>query len=113
MILQNDTVVLLKPLQIKQINSIIIDRDFLKKELSLTIKKSSYQDSLLTVKDLQIENYELVIQNYDQSLQNMQLVVNDQEQVIKEKNKKILKKSLLYGGSGIVLGVLIGFLVKK
>lgn len=111
-VLEGDTVVLLQPIQIKKINGIIVDRDFLKSELDITQQILSYKDSLCIVRDLQIEKYGLVIKDYEESLSNMQSIVTEQEKILKEQNKKILKKSLLYGGGGIVVGVIVGLIVK-
>lgn len=111
-VLEGDTVVLLQPIQIKKINGIIVDRDFLKSELDITQQILSYKDSLCIVRDLQIEKYGSVIKDYEESLNNMQSIVTEQEKILKEQNKKILKKSLLYGGGGIVVGVIVGLIVK-
>lgn len=111
-ILESDTVVLLSPVQIKKINSIIVDRDFLEKELQVAQQILLCKDSLCMVKDLQIKNYESVVENYNKSLENMQSITTEQEKIIQEQNKKIFRNSLLYGGSGIVVGLIIGLIVK-
>lgn len=99
-------------MQVKVINGIIVDRDFLRQELSLTNRKVFLKDSLLFLKDAQIETYKLSIGDYKESLVNYEKIVKDQTESIKEYRKRALKKSLYLCGGGVLVGVIIGLLVK-
>ena len=103
-IVEGDTVILLEPFQIKKINKIIVDRDFLKKENRLLNESIIYRDSLLFLKDLQIGNC-------NESLEKINLLVSNQEDIIKEKNKQIVKKSVIFGSSCLVVGILVGLII--
>lgn len=110
---EKDTVVLFTPFQVRQINSIIVDRDALREEITLLNDLSITQNKLILSKDSQIEKYQEIISSYEASTQNFEAIINEQEKAFKDYSKKSLRNSFLIGGSCIVVGIIVGILIVK
>ena len=110
---EKDTVVLFTPLQVRQINSIIVDRDILKEEVLLLDSLSITQNMLILNKDSQIEKYQGIIASYEASTQNLESIIDEKNRELKEYSRRFLKNGFLIGGSCIIVGLIVGTLVTK
>lgn len=112
-VIERDTLVVLKPYQIKQINSIIVDRDFLRQEVSLLNDLTNTQNRIILNKDSQIQKYQETIASYETSVSNLESSVNLQEQQLRNYSRKALGRGFLIGGGCIIVGVVVGFLIAR
>ena len=112
-VIEGDTLVALKLYQIKQINSIIVDRDFLRQEVSLLNDLTNTQNRIILNKDSQIQKYQETIASYETSVSNLESSVNLQEQQLRNYSRKVLGRGFLIGGGCIIVGVVVGFLIAR
>lgn len=110
---EKDTVVLFTPFQVRQINSIVIERDILKEEISLLDSLSITQNMLILNKDSQIEKYQSIITSYEASTQNLEAIIDERNRELKEYSRRSLRNSLLIGGGSLIVGLVVGFLIVK
>lgn len=87
-VIDKDTLVAITPKDLRTINGIIVDFEHTKELLSV-------KDTLLKLDSLHISNLE----------ENLRLIE-------KREKIKVRKKSLFYGISGTILGLVIGLLIK-
>ena len=92
---KNDTLIMITPNNLKTINSIIVDRDFLEKELNLSNQIKFQKDSIiklktkeLTIKDSIIDSFNNIVFLKDEQIENIR-VENKKE---KRKSREIHKK---------------------
>lgn len=110
---ERDTVVLFTPFQVRQINSIIVDRDILREEITLLNDLSITQNKLILSKDSQIEKYQSIITSYEASTQNLEAIIDERNRELKEHSRRSLRNGLLIGGGSLIIGLVVGFLIVK
>ena len=106
---KNDTLIMITPNNLKTINSIIVDRDFLEKELNLSNQIKFQKDSIIKLKTKELTIKDSIIDSFN----NIVFLKDEQIENIRVENKKEKRKKISVGiGSG-VLGLLLGLLIVR
>ena len=106
---KNDTLIMITPNNLKTINSIIVDRDFLEKELNLSNQIKFQKDSIIKLKTKELTIKDSIIDSFN----NIVFLKDEQIENIRVENKKEKRKKISVGiGSGD-LGLLLGLLIVR
>lgn len=103
---------MITPNQLGLINKIIVDRDFLKEELSLTKSIILDKDQIISNQYQQLSNYSIITSNYEQRIANFNKLQILQSEILAEERKRLNRRTWVYGGCAIGIGLIIGLLAK-
>lgn len=110
-IIGNETLVIITPVQLGLTNGIIVERNFLRQELDLTKSILIDKDCLLDNQKLQLENYSSVVKNYQLQIENLNKISLEQQKIWEQQKKNNRKRNWYIASTSISIGMIIGILI--
>lgn len=113
LVIENDTIVAITPLQLNYINKLIAEKNFLYRQNQILQDINLLKDSTIYNLNLNLSYYQDIYNITEVQLSNLNLQLKAQKSLAALDRKKYKKTKWVIGGVSIGVGVLIGFLICK